>query len=240
MDLKGKTILITGAAARVGRAMALAAAEAGCNIVIHYWRSEEEAQKTKVDAEEFGVEATLVQGNLANAEEAVSIVERACDQKPIYGLVNSASLFQDHKLADTDLPSWEMHMAVNLRAPFLMSQTFAKLVGEGEGRIVNILDWRALRPGADHFAYTISKAGLAAMTRSLAVSLAPNIIVNAIAFGAILPPSDGGDTEGILEKVPAMRWANLDEVGETLLFLLEGPTYITGEIIHLAGGRQLI
>lgn len=240
MNLKGKTILITGAAVRVGRAMALAAAQAGCNVVIHYWRSEAEAQKTKEDAEAFGVKAYLSQGNLAEPEEAVNIFEKAWEQAPLYGLVNSASLFQSHVLADTDLHSWEMHMAVNLRAPFLMSQALAKKLGEGEGRIVNILDWRALRPGADHFAYTISKAGLAAMTRSLAISLAPNIIVNAIAFGAILPPSDGGDTQGILENVPAKRWADLDEVGETLLFLLEGPSYITGEVIHLAGGRQLI
>jgi pteridine reductase len=132
-------------------------------------------------------------------------------------------------------------MMVNLTAPFLLSQAFASNVEpENHGRIVNILDWRALRPGADHFPYTISKAALTALTSSLAVALAPNITVNGLAFGAILPPSDGAETEKILENVPAGRWANLDEVGEALLFLLNGPSYITGEIIHLDGGRHLI
>ena len=105
---------------------------------------------------------------------------------------------------------------------------------------MNILDWRALRPGKDHFPYTISKAALSAMTQSLAVALAPGIIVNGLAFGAILPPSDGGETEDILNDVPVMRWAHLEEVGEALLFLLDGPEYITGEIVHLDGGRHLI
>ena len=109
-----------------------------------------------------------------------------------------------------------------------------------EGRIINILDWRTMRPVGDHFPYTISKAALAALTKSLAYSLAPNITVNGIAFGAILTPADGGSTEGIIQNVPAKRWATLDEVGATVLFLLDGPAYITGEIIHLDGGRHLV
>lgn len=134
-----------------------------------------------------------------------------------------------------------MHFMVNLTAPFLLCQAFPSLIEPGgKGRIVNILDWRALRPGKDHFPYTISKAALAALTQSLAVEFAPDITVNGLAFGAILPPSDGGDTETILDDVPAGRWADLDEVGQALLFLLDGPGYITGEIIHLDGGRHLI
>lgn len=132
-------------------------------------------------------------------------------------------------------------MRINLTAPFLLSQCFAEAIpAQTEGRIVNILDWRVLRPGADHFPYTISKAGLAALTRSLAIALAPNIIVNGLALGAILPPKDGGLTDDLLEDVPVKRWADLEEVNESLLFLLDGPRYITGEIIHLDGGRHLI
>jgi len=131
-------------------------------------------------------------------------------------------------------------LAINLTAPFLLSQAFGKnLSNKIDGRIVNILDWRALQPGADHLPYTISKAGLAALTKSLAVALAPNITVNGIAFGAVLPPSDGGSIENILSLVPLPRWAEITEVEETLLFLLTGPKYITGEIIHLDGGRHL-
>jgi pteridine reductase len=122
----------------------------------------------------------------------------------------------------------------------LLSQAFGRKLGNAEGRIVNILDWRALRPGADHLPYTVSKAGLAALTQSLAIALAPNITVNGMAFGAILPPADGGDTSGILDDVPAERWADLEEVNQTLRFFLEGPAYVTGEIVHVDGGRHLI
>ncbi|MBI3152520.1 MAG: SDR family oxidoreductase, partial [Chloroflexi bacterium] len=109
------------------------------------------------------------------------------------------------------------------------------------GRIVNILDWRALRPGADHFPYTVTKAALAAMTKSLAVALAPRITVNGLALGAILPPADHASaSEKIIENVPAKRWSEAGEVEEALLFLLTGSTYITGEIIHVDGGRHLI
>jgi len=130
---------------------------------------------------------------------------------------------------------------INLTTPFLLSQAFARALEPGkEGRIVNILDWRALRPGPDHLPYTISKAGLVALTRSLAQALAPEISVNGIALGAILPPSDGGAGDEILKNVPAGRWAELEEVQKTLSFLLSGPSYITGEIIHVDGGRHLV
>lgn len=132
-------------------------------------------------------------------------------------------------------------MAINLTAPFLLSQAFAAAHVPGtSGRIINLLDWRALRPGADHFPYSISKAGLAALTRSLAIAMAPDITVNGLALGAILPPSTGGDLQAIVDPVPAGRWAELEEVTETLLFLLSGPEYITGEIIHIDGGRHLV
>jgi pteridine reductase len=155
--------------------------------------------------------------------------------------VNNAAIFEPLSLSDTTLDDWQRNLAINLTAPFLLSQAFAAALPPGEsGRIVNLLDWRALRPGADHFPYTISKAGLAALTRSLAVALAPHITVNGLALGAILPPSTGGDIDDILDPVPAGRWAELDEVCQALLFLLSGPSYITGEILHIDGGRHLV
>lgn len=241
MSLIGKAVLITGAGVRVGRAMALAVAGAGGNVIVHYHNSAQEAKQTQKDVQEKGVDCFLVKGDLSDPGFASEIVEVANEYMPIFALINNASVFLDHQLQNTNVEVWDKHMHINLRAPFLISQAFTRIISPNdEGRIVNILDWRALRPGPDHFAYTISKAGLAAMTRSLAVALAPNILVNGIALGAILPPSDGANVDRILNKVPAKRWADLDEVGRTLLFLLQGPTYITGEIIHLAGGRQLI
>ena len=103
------------------------------------------------------------------------------------------------------------------------------------------MDWRALRSGAYHFPCTVSKAALAAMTKSLAVALAPNITVNGLALGAILPPADNPSAgQKIIESVPAQRWAEANEVEDALIFLLSGPAYITGEIIHVDGGRHLI
>jgi NAD(P)-dependent dehydrogenase (short-subunit alcohol dehydrogenase family) len=240
MSLQGKTVLITGSAVRVGKAMALALAEAGADIILHYNSSTQPALETQKEIETKGVKAHLLQADLNNSQEAAGMIEKAEELGPFFALVNNASIFESLSLLETDLEAWERHLRINLTAPFLLSQAFARMKGDEEGRIVNILDWRALRPTADHFPYTISKAGLAALTQSLAVALAPNIIVNAIAFGAILPPSDGGDVSSILKRVPAGRWAELDEVGKTLLFLLDGPPYITGEIIHLDGGRHLV
>jgi pteridine reductase len=138
-------------------------------------------------------------------------------------------------------PDWQRHLQINLTAPFLLSQSFARrLESSQRGRIINMNDWRALRPGADHFPYTISKAALSALTRSLAQALAPNITVNELALGAILPPSDGAEPAGLLKNIPAGRWASLDEVGQAVVFLLDGPDYMTGETLHLDGGRHLV
>ena len=242
MSLKGKTVLITGAAIRVGKAMALSAADAGANMILHYGSSEAEAAKTLAEVQAKGVQAEKIHANLNDTEETQKLIENAHDQfGQIDVLINNAAIFGSIGFLDTAIEDWQKHFQINLTAPFLLSQGFAKKLPEGsKGRILNILDWRALRPGADHFPYTISKSGLAALTKSLAISLAPNISVNGIALGAILPPSDGGLSEKILKDVPLNRWATLEEVGETMRFLLEGPEYITGEIVHLDGGRHLI
>jgi len=240
VELAGKNVLITGAAVRVGRAMALAVAHAGATVLIHYSDSEKEAEKLQADIRALGRDAHLLQADLSKPDETQRLIPRALEHGSMYALVNSAAIFENLKLEDTDLEHWQHHLDINLTAPFLLSQAFWKAAKEKEGRIVNILDWRALRPGADHLPYTISKAALAALTQSLAVSMAPKVTVNGIALGAILPPKDKADMRSILRNVPAGRWAELDEVGKTLLFLLSGADYITGEIIYLDGGRHLI
>jgi pteridine reductase len=241
MKLSGKSVLITGSGVRLGRVMALAIAEAGGDVVLHYNRSRQPAENLQREIENMGRTAHLIQADLADPDSAKNMISRIYQDTSIFALVNSAAIFGNSSLESTEIKDWEQHFQVNLTAPFLLSQAFSLHVGpDKEGRIVNILDWRALRPGSDHFPYTISKAGLVALTRSLAVSLAPYITVNGLAFGAILPPSDGAATDNILDNVPAGRWADLDEVGQALVFLLDGPAYITGEIIHLDGGRHLI
>jgi pteridine reductase len=237
--LREKTILVTGGARRVGRIFALACARAGADVVIHHGHSEEDAQKTRQEITALGRRAWVFEADFNDSSQAQSLIARINESTPLYGLVNSAAIFEPLSLENTSIEAWEKHLAINLTAPFLLSQAFAKQAMDG-ARIVNIIDWRALRPAADHFPYTISKAALAAMTESLAVALAPKIIVNGLALGAILPPSDGKASPNITKNIPAGRWAEEHEVEQALLFLLTCPAYITGEIIHLDGGRHLV
>lgn len=239
--LAGKNVLVTGGVRRVGRVLALAAASRGARLILHHANSPVEAEEVRGEIEARGGQAHIIQADFSEPEQAGSLVSRALEFGPLYALVNNAAIFELLTWGNTSLAAWQRHLDINLTAPFLLSQAFAgSLFPDREGRIVNILDWRALRPGADHFPYTISKAGLAALTRALAAALAPRVTVNGLALGAILPPSTGDLKEDLLENVPARRWAELGEVEEAFLFLLEGPGYITGEILHLDGGRHLI
>lgn len=240
LTLEGRTILVTGAARRIGRWMALACARAGADVIIHHGHSPAEAQSLAQEIQEMGRHAWVIQADLSDEGQVLAFAEKLRDFQTLYALVNNAAIFEPLSFFETTLEAWHRHLTIILTAPFLLSQVFADHLGEREGRIINILDWRALRPGADHFPYTIAKAALAAMTRSLAQALAPRISVNGIAFGAILPPADGAPMRGVLAQTPMHRLAEPQEVTETLLFLLTGPAYITGEIIHLDGGRHLI
>jgi NAD(P)-dependent dehydrogenase (short-subunit alcohol dehydrogenase family) len=241
MSLEGKTILITGSARRIGRALALAVAAKGADIILHHAHSPEEAKQTCDEIESLGRQAHILTADFEDPLQPGGLIEKALEIGPLFGLVNNAAIFEPFNWRNTSLDAWQKHLNVNLTAPFLLSQAFARALPAGEtGRIVNILDWRALRPGADHLPYTISKAALAALTQSLALAFSPQICVNGLALGAILPPSDGGAGNEILRQVPAGRWAELDEVCQGLLFLLDGPAYITGEIIHIDGGRHLV
>jgi len=241
MTLAGKTVMITGAARRVGRSLALGVARAGGNLVIHYGHSREEAETLQVEIQSLGQQVHLLQADLGDAEQVKALVPRALENGPLFALVNNAAIFEALAWNTTDLADWNRNLMINLTAPFLLSQAFARSLPDGaSGRIVNMLDWRAERPGADHLPYTISKAALAGLTRSLARAFAPRITVNGLALGAILPPSDGKADDEIIRNVPAGRWAELEEVIQALLFLLDGPAYVTGEILHVDGGRHLV
>jgi pteridine reductase len=207
--------------------------------VIHHGHSDEEAEATRQEIAQLGRRAWIIKADLDDPAEAAGLIQRINGFTPLDALVNSAAIFELLSLETTSRADWEKHLTINLTSPFLLSQAFARQAADG-ARIVNILDWRALRPGADHLPYTISKAALAALTKSLAIALAPRIIVNALALGAILPPSDGKANANILQNVPARRWAEEQEVEQALIFALTSPAYMTGDIIHLDGGRHLV
>lgn len=243
MKLEGKTAVVTGGARRLGRAMALALASRGVRVAVHYAQSREQAEETVSMAIELGTEAISLQADLSQEDPAHRVIAQAADQFGIVDiLVNNAALFEPGGFAQTTSEDWDRHFSVNLKAPFLLSQDFAAQVPtDRKGKIVNLGDWRGLRPGRDHFAYTIAKAALVGLTEATALALAPNIQVNCLALGAILLPegADEAFQKKLLSRVPAGLMGGAESVTDALLFLLEGGDYITGETLFIDGGRHL-
>ena len=242
-SLDGKKAIVTGGAVRVGRAITLALVEAGCEVFVHYGQSTDPARALKQDVEDQGGRIVLHSADLADADEVAQVVSTATDALgPIDFLVNSAAVFLDGRLDETTVEMWDQQFAINLRAPFLLAQAFARQVVEGEqGHIINIVDARLNRAGTDHFAYRLTKAGLLDMTKNLALDLAPNIQVNALALGAILPPPGKGQDhlDAIAEeRVPLRRGGSAEIVAENVLHLLRSP-FTTGAVLPLDGGEFL-
>lgn len=241
--LAGTAALVTGGARRIGRALSLALAREGATVGVHYLASESAAAATVLELEAFGGKAFKIKCDLAQPEMAAELVARAAAAagKPLDILINNASVFGPGTPLTTTVQDWDLNQAVNLRAPFLLSQAFAGQVPTGiTGNIINLNDFRAIKPGADHFAYTISKVGLHGLTRSLALALAPGIRVNELALGAVLAPEKApADYEHTLrEQIPSRKFPSLDEVSNAMVFLL-GNNGITGQTIHVDGGRHL-
>ena len=240
--LAGRVALVTGGARRIGRQLVLDLARCGANVIIHHHRSEAEAKQTAEEAAGFGVRVALVSGDLSDPRVPAIIVAEA---EPTFGplsiLVNNASVFARFGALETDRQQWQRHQDVNLTAPFLLSQAFAhQLPNDREGDIVNLNDIRGLRPGTDHFAYTISKVGLHGLTLGLAQAFAPRIRVNELALGAVLPPERAPDSymHTLRDEIPLRRFPQLEDVGKALLFLLENRS-ITGQTIAIDAGRLL-
>ena len=242
VSLKGRTALVTGSGRRLGRAFALGLAAAGADVAVHFHGSREGAQETADEASRHGVRADVFQADLGDVAQAAGLIERVSSTMgQVNILVNSAAIFEPIGPDETDLDAWVRHMRINLTSPFFLTQAFARQLDRKPGSVVNVLDWRALRPGTDHFPYTVSKGGLAVVTKSLAQAYAPHIRVNALALGAILPPSDGGGarSDAPIQGTPAARWGTVEEAVHGLVFLVGGPEYVTGQILYVDGGRHL-
>ena len=147
--LTGQTILVTGAARRIGKEIAIALARTGANVILHYGHSNEQAEEVQKEITGLGRTAFLLQADLGNRRQTTNLISRAREFGPIYGLVNNAAVFEPVKMEQTSPEAWDRHIEINLTAPFLLCQAFSRQIPpSGEGRIVNILDWRALRPSA--------------------------------------------------------------------------------------------
>lgn len=244
MDIKRKVALVTGGAKRVGRALALALAQDGCHVVVHYGRSTEAAQQTAADIEAQGVNAWPISADLNNEAAVGGMVPFALAQAGRLDiLINSAAIFPAEDFLSAEPDTWERAMRINLKAPFLLSQAFARALPQNrQGKIINLLDAVALRPQNHHFSYTISKAALAGLTQATAHALAgQNIQVNGIALGAILPNvnDDPALFERLARRIPLRRTGSPQDVVHAMRYLLQTADYVTGEIIRVDGGRHL-
>jgi glucose 1-dehydrogenase len=245
MELGSKVALITGSAKRVGKALALALARQGCHIVVHYGHSAEAAQETAAKIESLGVKAWAISADLSDEAAVRLLIPFALEQAGRLDiLINSASIFPPEDFLAADSATWDHNMRVNLKAPFLLSQAFARALPQGQpGKIINLLDASAMRPQNHHFSYTVSKYGLQGLTQAMAHALAArNIQVNGIALGAILPNVNDNPAafEKLAQKIPARRTGSPGDVVTAMLYLLKDADFVTGEIIRVDGGRHLL
>jgi NAD(P)-dependent dehydrogenase (short-subunit alcohol dehydrogenase family) len=237
-----KTALITGAAKRVGRAIALELAQAGYDIAIHFRESSDEAAALAGEIEGLGRRIALVQADLEDEAAVEAMLPDAIAQLgPVTALVNNASLFVRDEVQDVTREGWDRQLAVNLRAPFVLMQQFASaLPPEASGAVVNMLDQRVWNFTPHFVSYTVSKAGLWTLTQTMAFALAPRIRVNGVGPGPILP-NDNQSAEQFhthWSSLPLQRKIDPVEVARTVRFLIESPA-LTGQMIAVDGGEHL-
>jgi NAD(P)-dependent dehydrogenase (short-subunit alcohol dehydrogenase family) len=234
MTLSGKVILVTGAAKRIGRGIALRLAKEGARVAIHYQRSEAEARRT---AEEAGG-AEIFRANLENVSE-ISRLFAEVEQRlgRLDGLVNNAARFTRVDPLEITEKDWDFIHAVNLKAVFFCCQNGARLMRKsGGGRIVNISSLGGIRPWAEHAHYCASKAGVIMLTRALAKAWAPEITVNSVAPGVIPFADIDKRGEKMIEATPAKRGGTPDEVADAVVYFLKASDFVTGQLLAVDGG----
>ena len=225
----------------MGKAITMALAAAGSDVVIHYGSSAGPAEETAAEVEALGRRAVTVSADLADPEAPAAIFTAASALGPVQILVNSAAPFPTDTVRDVTAAAFDATIAVTLRAPVLMTGEFARRLPDGAaGTVVNVTDWRTARPYPDHLSYVVAKGGLDTFTEAAAEALAPDIRVNAVALGAILPPPGEGSEylKALAREIPVQRVGGTDPVTRAVLFLV-GNHFITGETIRLDGGAHL-
>ena len=241
MELRGRWALVTGAARRVGRSIARELATRGMHVVVHDHTSGDEAASAVAEFERLGVKALALRADLARADEVRALAEAAeARTGGIAVLVNSASNYLRVRFDDLTEEVWDASLDTNLKGPFLLSWHLGRAMrARGEGRIVNIADWAGERPYVDYLPYVVSKAGLVCLTKALAKELAPEVAVNAVAPGPVLPPDDMGDAEkqAIVRATPLRRLGRPEDVARCVRFLAEEADFTTGALYLVDGGR---
>jgi NAD(P)-dependent dehydrogenase (short-subunit alcohol dehydrogenase family) len=238
--LTGKTVLVTGAAKRIGRSIALALAEAGANVAITYLVSQPDAEATVRSLAEFDVEALAIRSDLRDPESIVQTVASVIEE---FGqldlLVNNAGIFESVSLEDISVEQWDAMFATNTRAPFLMAKAAYPYLRATTGRIINIGSLGGSHPWATHGHYCTSKAALHMLSQTMAKAWAPQISVNCIAPGMIVQGEVGEAYEHFAHKTPMQRNGSANDVAAAALFFATAPTFITGQLLTVDGGLGL-
>ena len=239
--LAGRVALVTGAGRRVGRAIALALGARGMQVVVHFNGSREGADETARLITEAGGQAVVEQADLTRIDAAHALVDRAVAWRgTLTALVNSAAIMLRTPIGETAASDWDTMFAINVRAPYFLSQRAAPALAASQGAIVNIADLAAFESWPAYVPHGMTKAAVVQMTRAMARALAPGVRVNAVAPGVVLLPegSSEDEAEHLRSTTPLRRLGSPEDVAQAVVFLLEAQ-YVTGEVVRVDGGRHI-
>lgn len=234
-----KTVLITGSAKRLGKNIALTLAKNGFNIALHYNKSKYHAEILKKEISSLNVKCDIFQADLSNENKVIKLIDNVIKKfNDLVILINNASVFKKSKFLETDIKLFNNTFNLNFKAPFILSQKFAQKIKNGQ--IINIIDTKISKNNFNYFAYTLSKKLLADFTKMSARELGPNIRVNAVCPGLILPPEDKKDDylSELSKKIPLKRKGDTEDISNAVLFLISNE-YITGQLLFIDGGEHL-
>lgn len=241
--LAGRTALITGAAKRLGAATARALHAEGMNLLIHYHKSEDEAQALAAELNRARPDsAAIAQADLANTQGLESLVKAALQWNGLDVLINNASSFRPTPIGQIGEDDWDDLMGSNLKAPLFLAQAAAPHLKKNQGCIVNMIDIHAYRPLREHTVYCAAKAALVMLTLSLAKELGPEVRVNGVAPGPVLwpeAPMDAATKKSILEATALKRKGSPEDISGAILYLVRDAEYVTGQILAVDGGRSI-
>ncbi len=234
--------LVTGAAKRIGRAIALNLAGAGWAVAVHHRSSDRQALETAAMIEAGGGRAAVLAADLADEDQAATLIGRATQALgPVTCLINNASVFEHDSVATATRQSWDRHFAVNLRAPFVLIQSFAAALPDGTpGNVINLVDQRVWNLTSEFVSYTLTKTGLWTLTQTMAMALAPGIRVNGIGPGPTLPSEQqtAAQFAAQVASTPLQTATTVEQIAEAVWFILNSPT-LTGQMIALDSGQHL-
>ncbi len=244
LPLAGQVALVTGGARRIGRSIALALADAGARVAVHYNTSKEDAEATRAEIEKQGGEAFIIPGDISHVAEARRVAEAALEH---FGrvdiLVNNAGIWEPHHWDKITEADWDRFLDTNLKAQFFLAQAVApQMKQRGRGCIINLASIGGLRAWAEFIPYCVSKAGVIMLTRTLARALGPEIRVNAVAPGSIQFEGESADdpvAREYIRKAPLKRTGTPNDIAQTVLFLCAGAEFVTGQVIVVDGGFTL-